>query len=215
MVSIEWVYNLLIYCSHVACDVFVWPMLIRPWGYHNDSNKHQLHKHRHTYIILRYPEQGLAWWMQQNQLFFFVWMKMFSFFPPVLLREFNPSWRLGIQTKLTLWKGCCWLLLNRWALCWVLLSKWNHTGYGSSMCPMQFREWALKHGIRDHKERAAWLCLTQLACIVIHLNGTQARCDSLTNTEKWRGDKLWKDQCKQKKNNQAEERVIRERWGVR
>lgn len=32
MVSIECVYDSLIYCSHVACVVFVWPMLIRPWG---------------------------------------------------------------------------------------------------------------------------------------------------------------------------------------
>lgn len=32
MVSIECVYDSLIYCSHVACVVFIWPVLIRLWG---------------------------------------------------------------------------------------------------------------------------------------------------------------------------------------
>lgn len=64
----ECVHDSLIYCSHVACVVFVWPMLIRPYGYNNDRSKHQLHKH--THIILRYLE-GLV--NVARRAFLWVW----------------------------------------------------------------------------------------------------------------------------------------------
>lgn len=76
MVSIECVYDSLIYCSHVACVVFVWPMLIRPWAYDDDSSQHQLHKHTRTHNL----KISRTWFGLVNvaRLTFFVCVLFFS-----------------------------------------------------------------------------------------------------------------------------------------
>lgn len=62
MVSIECVHDWLIYCSHVACVVFVWPVLIGPWGM-TTTAANISYTNMGAHIILRYLECGLVWWM--------------------------------------------------------------------------------------------------------------------------------------------------------
>ncbi len=111
-------YQVCVWSAYLLLSCCLWCICLasayQALGYNNHSSKHQLHKHTHRYTILRYLDQGFGQVNVARLTFSCEW-KRFLFFPPVPLGEFNPSWRLWIQTKLTLWKGCCWLLLNCWA----------------------------------------------------------------------------------------------------